>query len=126
MQRIAVVNDDTVFLDMMTKVLGEFGWDATTYKEADNAFEALKADLPDLIILDIRMGSPDTGWTLLEIFTLDRELSQIPVIVCSAALLDLRAHQDWLNENGIAVLPKPFNIEQLRQLVEQMLRGHAT
>lgn len=122
MARIAVVNDDTVFLGMMAAVLDELGWETMICRERDNALASLTENPPDLIILDIRMEAPDTGWTLLELFTLDRRLSTIPVIVCSAALLDLRAHQDWLNENGIAVLPKPFNIDQLQKMVEEALR----
>lgn len=126
MKRIAVVNDDTTFLDMMAAVLGDFGWDARTYKERHHAFNSLQADPPDLIILDIRMESPESGWTLLELLTLDHRLSKIPVIVCSAAIVDLRAHQDWLSQNGIAVLPKPFNIDQLHEVVETALASEST
>ncbi len=123
MTRIAVVNDDTVFLEMMAAVLTEKGWDTKIYREQGNAFSGLQQDPPDLIILDVRMGSPEAGWTLLELFTLDRTLSEIPVIVCSAALHDLRAHEAWLNQNGIAVLPKPFNIDQLYEKVEAALKS---
>jgi CheY-like chemotaxis protein len=122
MTRIAVVNDDTIFLEMMAAVLEEQGWETRVYKEKGNAFAKLQQDPPDLIILDIRMESPETGWTLLELFTLDRRLCTIPVIVCSAAIMDLRVHEDWLNQNGIAVLPKPFNIKQLYDEVEEALQ----
>lgn len=121
MTRIAVVNDDTVFLDMMAAVLEERGWHADIYRESQNAFEKLKESRPDVIVLDIRMGSPETGWSLLELLTLDREMRRIPVIVCSAALLDLRAHEDTLGQYGIAILPKPFDIDNLYQHVEEAL-----
>lgn len=122
MTRIAVVNDDTVFLDMMAGVLRERGWETIVCREGHKAFEVLRADPPDLIILDIRMESPETGWTLLELLTLDRRTSSIPVVVCSAALLDLRAHEEMLREYGISVLPKPFNIEALYRRVEEGLQ----
>lgn len=122
MTRIAVVNDDTVFLDMMAAVLAEGGWNTVVYREKDQAFAGIQQDPPDLIILDIRMESPETGWTLLELFTLDPVLYEVPVIVCSAALLDLQAHEEWLSQNGIAILPKPFNIDQLYREVEGALR----
>jgi DNA-binding response OmpR family regulator len=123
MTRIAVVNDDTVFLEMMAAVLQEQDYDTLIYREAGNAFEALRAEPPDLIILDIRMETPETGWTLLELLTLDRETHRVPIIVCSAAILDLRAHQMWLNEHGIQVLPKPFDIDELYACVEKCLSG---
>src|SRR5436309_2174482 len=98
MTRIAVVDDDTIFLDMMAAVLREKGWDAVVLKEGHNAFDALKRDQLDLIILDIRMENPESGWTLLELLTLDPATREIPVVVCSAALLDLRAHEQWLRQ----------------------------
>ncbi|HZU14751.1 MAG TPA: response regulator [Chloroflexota bacterium] len=124
MTRITVVNDDTVFLEMMAAVLTERGWETKTLKEQSSAFEELQNQPPDLIILDIRMESPESGWTLLELLTLDRSLARVPVIVCSAAIHDLRAHEEWLNENGISILPKPFNISQLYTEVEAALLRH--
>lgn len=122
MTRIAVVNDDTIFLEMMAAVLRERGWVVDVYKESQNAFASLKECGPfDLIILDIRMETPEAGWTILELITLDRDLYKVPVIVCSAALLDLRAHEPWLNAHGIAVLPKPFDISSLYSQVETAL-----
>lgn len=123
MTRIAVVNDDTTFLDMMAAVLQERGWQTDIYRESRNAFGHLQQSPPDLIVLDIRMESPETGWTLLELITLDRELCTIPVIVCSAALMDLRAHEPLLRQYGIAVLPKPFDIGTLYAAVERALNS---
>lgn len=121
MTRIAVVDDDTVFLDMMAAVLAERGWQVQVYRESGGAFQALKEDRPDLIILDIRMETPESGWSILELLTLDRKMSAIPVVVCSAALLDLEAHEAWLKDHGIAVLPKPFDIQDLYRRVEEAL-----
>jgi CheY-like chemotaxis protein len=123
MARIAVVNDDTVFLDMMASVLSLRGWQVQVYREGDSAFEALKRDLPDLIILDIRMESPETGWTILELLTLDADTYPIPVIVCSGALLDLREHESLLRKYGVAVLPKPFDVATLYLQVEEALQA---
>lgn len=121
MTRIAVVNDDTQFLDMMAAVLEEVGWETEIYRESHGAFEGLKQSPPDLIILDIRIEGREAGWTLLELLTLDRAMSAIPVIVCSAAVDDLRSHEEWLREHGIAILPKPFDIPHLYQQVEASL-----
>jgi len=121
MTRIAVVNDDTVFLDMMAAVLRERGWEVSVYREGDSAFEKLRDDPPDVIILDIRMEKPETGWTVLELLTLDPRTSPIPVIVCSGAILDLREREGMLRKYGIAVLPKPFDIKTLYTQVDEAL-----
>lgn len=126
MTRIAVVNDDSVFLEMMAAVLQEGGWETDIYREGYRAFEQLKANPPDLIILDIRMESPETGWTILELLTLDPAMLPIPVIVCSAAIMDLRAHEELLELYGVTVLPKPFDIEALYRRVKEGLAGRAS
>lgn len=123
MTRITVVNDDTVFLDMMAAVLRERGWGVDVCREGDTAFEHIKRDPPDLVILDIRLETPETGWTVLELLTLDSTTAAIPVIVCSAAIIDLRAHEAVLRRYGIAVLPKPFDIATLYIRVEEALRA---
>lgn len=126
MARISVVNDDTVFLDMMAAVLKERGWDVDVYREGDTAFEQLRDNPPDVIILDIRMEKPEAGWTVLELLTLDPRTASIPVVVCSAAIMDLRAHEGMLKKYGIAVLPKPFDVATLYAQVDEALttRGH--
>jgi CheY-like chemotaxis protein len=121
MTRIAVVNDDTVFLDMMAAVLRDRGWQVSVYREGSRAFEQLRDDPPDVIILDIRMEKPDTGWTVLELLTLDRGTAHIPVIICSAAILDLREHEHLLKKYGIAVLLKPFDVGALYTQVDEAL-----
>jgi len=106
---------------MMAAVLAEKDWDVEVHRESTTAFQQLKQNPPDLIILDIRMETPESGWNILELLTLDRETRHIPVIVCSAAVRDLRAHEEWLMQNGIGVLPKPFNLDQLFGQVETAL-----
>jgi CheY-like chemotaxis protein len=120
MTRIAVINTDPVYLDMMVHVLATYG-EVHAYKETKGAFQALKQEQPDLIILDIRMETPDAGWNLLELLTLDAQLGTVPVIVCSAAIFDLRQHEVWLQEHGISILPKPFDAEHLFEKVEAAL-----
>lgn len=126
MTRIAVVNDDTVFLEMMATVLQEGGWETDIYREGHRAFERLKANPPDLIILDIRMEAPEMGWTILELLTLDPAMLPIPVIVCSAAIMDLRDHEEVLKLYGVAVLPKPFDIDTLYRCVAEALARRVT
>lgn len=120
-QKIAVVNDDTQFLHMMHMILEEAGYDATIFYERNHVLEDIKLLQPDLIILDIRLESPDGGWVLLDLLTLDRSTAQIPVIVCSAAHDDLLHKQEFLVDLGVRILLKPFRVEMLEAMVEDML-----
>jgi DNA-binding response OmpR family regulator len=122
MARIAVINDDTTFLSLMHSLLQEKGWDTVILKESSKAYEQIKKDPPDLIILDIRMESQESGWTVLELIKLDPATNSVPIIVCSAAVDDLRSREPWLMHHGIVTLPKPFDIDDLYRRVEAALR----
>ncbi|MGI9149004.1 MAG: response regulator [Chloroflexota bacterium] len=120
--RIAVINDDTAFLDLMRELLEtEGGYEAVICREWEDAHGFVKAQQPALLILDIRIGGEERGWTILNLVTLDPATRPIPVIVCSAAIQSLHAHQDLLSKYGIRALPKPFDVETLLATVEGML-----
>jgi DNA-binding response OmpR family regulator len=122
-QRIAVINDDTLFLDLMHDLLEQSeGFQVSTCKEADQAYAFVKELRPDLVILDIRIGHQESGWVILELLTLDPHTRPIPVIVCSAAITDLQAHQPMLERLGVDVLPKPFDLEMLLDKITAALR----
>ncbi len=116
---IAVINDDTAFLDLMHDALTSLGdYETVLCKEGDRAYRFVKERRPDLVILDIRIGGPETGWTVLEMLTLDPETRPIPVIVCSADGRDLQAREPQLRRPGVEILPKPFDLDVLLEKVK--------
>jgi CheY-like chemotaxis protein len=120
--RVAVINDDTAFLDLMRDLLEEEGgYDVLICKEWDNAYQFVREHLPDLVIQDIRIGGEEHGWTILNLLTLDPLTRPTPIIVCSAAIQSLHAHQEWLSKYGIKALPKPFDLDTLLDTIEKML-----
>ena len=121
-QRIALINDDTTFLELMHDLLQESeGYQVMICKEGDRAYAFVKQQQPDLVILDIRMGGEEIGWTLLEVLTLDPQTRPIPLIVCSAAIGQLQEHEPLLQRLGVDVLPKPFDLEMLLEKVRVAL-----
>lgn len=120
--RIAVINDDTAFLDLMRDLLEtEGGYDAVICREWEDAHGFVKDQNPAVLILDIRIGGEERGWTILNLLTLDPATRHIPVIVCSAAIQSLHEHQDMLSKFGICALPKPFDLDALLETVAHML-----
>jgi CheY-like chemotaxis protein len=124
--RIAVINDDTAFLSLMRELLQEEeSYDVLICKEWDHAYEFIKREHPDLLILDIRIGGEEHGWTILNLLTLDPETRPIPTIVCSAAIQSLHEHQPTLTKFGIRALPKPFDLDTLLEAIERMIGDSA-
>jgi len=99
----------------------EENYEVLLCKEWDNAYEFVKKEQPDLVILDIRIGGEEHGWTILNLLTLDPVTNPLPTIVCSAAIQSLHEHQDMLSKLGIQALAKPFDLDTLLTTIEQTL-----
>ena len=124
-QRIAVVNADTTFLQLMPDLLTQEGYAVRLGKEGDCAYTDERAFNPAAIELDMRMEQPHTGWQVRELFKPDPVLTTKPLIVCSAAYLQLQARTLHLQHKGYVLLPKPFDLDDLLHLLAQALGGSA-
>ena len=76
----------------------EGGYETVICREWEDAHRFVKEQRPSLLVLDIRIGGEERGWTILNMLTLDPDTRPIPVIVCSAAIQSLHEHQDLLSK----------------------------
>jgi CheY-like chemotaxis protein len=114
---VTVVNDDTAFLNLMHELLSDEGYRTIIWIEGDTAFEMIRREQPALVILDIRMEHPETGWMVLSLLRLDPSTTHIPVIVTSADSRFLREKEQRLAEMRCRILEKPFELDELLDLV---------
>jgi CheY-like chemotaxis protein len=120
--RIAVINDDTTYLQLMYELLDQVeGYDVKVCKAWDDAYGLVKRSLPDLVLLDIVMDGEERGWLILQLLTLDPATRPIPVIVCSAAIRSLHEHEPLLQQYGVEVLAKPFDLAALLRKIHDTL-----
>lgn len=110
---VAVVNDDTQFLRMMEMILASVGYETLIFFEGSTAFTDIRTNLPDLVVLDIRMENPESGWIILDLMRLDETTASIPVVVCSADHDQLLSKQEYLRSKRVGILRKPFDIDDL-------------
>lgn len=120
-KRIAVVNEDTAYLRMMETFLQMEGYDTFAWREGSTAYEVIKQERPDLVILDIRLERPDAGWVVLDLLRLDPATADIPVIVASGDLGSLREKEEHLRAQRCLVLPKPFGLEELLAKIREVI-----
>ncbi len=111
--RIAVCDDDLPFVELMDEVLAEEGYAAICCLDGAKAFETIRRELPDLVILDLRIRTPDDGLIVLNMMRLDPTTTHIPVILCSAATQVLGANAERLRKQNCDILEKPFHLETL-------------
>jgi CheY-like chemotaxis protein len=118
---IAVVNDDTSFLNLMHELLTDEGYNCFLHIVGSTAYQKIRQEKPDLVVLDIRMNDPESGWHILDMLRLDPETRDIPVIVCSADTQQLREKEDRLREQNAVPLEKPFDLKELLDTVASIV-----
>ena len=109
--KVLVVEDEAPLRRIIVRNLESRGYAVREAATAAEALAALRAELPDVMLLDINL--PDrTGWDVLR--ALRERGTEVPTIVVSA----VRIKPDRLAEfRPLAYLPKPFPLEALLELV---------
>ncbi len=120
-KHILVVNDTQEILELFEDILTDEGYEVTLYSFAIRELEQVRKAKPDLIILDYLMNGEDAGWQTLQKLKMTTDLSNIPIVVCTAASQRIKEMEGHLKEMGVTVVLKPFNIEQLTDAVSTML-----
>jgi CheY-like chemotaxis protein len=121
--RIAVIDDDVVFVELMHDLLanGE-GYDVISNPDWIQSYEFVKEHRPDLVILDLMMGREQTGWAVLELLRDDPMTAHIPIILCSAAEPALRQHANRVEGKGaVEAVAKPFDVDHLLGVIVKLL-----
>ena len=84
--RIAVIDDDPDILNMLEASLTPEGYHVLCYTVGNGAYEWIRGEQPDLIILDLWMETPDTGNAVIGLLLADPATRAIPIIVFSGYL----------------------------------------
>lgn len=107
---ILVVDDDPDLRASVGILLELAGYAVVTAGDGAAALDYLRSHpLPALVVLDLMMPQVD-GWEVLTRLRSDASLSDIPVVVCSAAS---RTTVGGRLPGGVPVVSKPFDPDAL-------------
>ena len=121
--RITVVNDNEQFLALMHDLLSQEGYDVKVVDGDTATIDGIAATDPDLLVIDLRLGSTaPSGWDVLLMARAHEPLRKIPVVLCSADIVELRSRKEEMSSIAdVHILEKPFRIEQAEELVRRLL-----
>ncbi len=122
-RRIAVINDDPVFLEMLQDLLEEEGYTAARFQAGMADLPCVRNFRPDAMVLDLRMEAAQTGLEMLAAFQQDAVLSATPVIICSADSRQLQDSAAAWESQGYRTLQKPFDLDVLLGLLGDVVGG---
>jgi CheY-like chemotaxis protein len=115
---VLVVDDDPNIRRMIVAALRREGYDFLEAPNGREALDTMRAEHPDVVVLDLMMPVL-SGWDVLRERADDEELRSIPVIIISA---NRDPEVATAVAQGIcAFLPKPFDIGALSALVKSCI-----
>jgi len=116
-RKILIIDDDIKLIHLLSEYLEENNFRVSHALEGDHAVDEIKANSPDLIILDIMLPGKDG----LEVLKDIRKVHSLPVIMLTAKgddtdkIIGLELGAD-------DYLPKPFNPRELLARIKAILR----
>ncbi|MBD3224399.1 MAG: response regulator [Caldithrix sp.] len=124
-KKILVVDDDIDLVEAMRLTLENAGFEVIDAQDGDRGFELMKSEKPDLLILDIMMGTQDEGFHVAYRIKSEEDISDIPIIMLTAVgqetgfEFDKDKDEDFLPVNEF--VEKPVDPEALVELVRKNL-----
>jgi CheY-like chemotaxis protein len=117
--RILIVEDSPDNMTLFQAVLRLAGHDVSGRPDGTGLIEALRANRPDLVLLDIQLPERD-GFALLQEIRAQRDLRTLPVVALTAHAMagdEERALQAGFN----GYITKPINVRAFAGQVESTL-----
>ena len=113
---ILVIDDEPVVVEISKRKLEERGYEVLTASDGNEAFERLKAKIPDLIVLDIQMPKMN-GYTFIMEKAKIPEYADIPVVVLTA----YNEMELLFKRHGVkSYLLKPLKLQDLVDKIVQV------
>lgn len=114
---VLVIDDDMPLRGMLAAALRQHGFHVLLAGDGGEGQRALTIHHPDIVLLDLAM--PDVnGWDFLQRLQETGHIGSVPIVVLSA---HVRVEPQALLQMGVsAILPKPFNLPELIELIEHL------
>jgi CheY-like chemotaxis protein len=118
MAKVMIVDDDRTMVSLLKMLLEMEGFAVVGTPPADRILEGIRAEEPDVILMDVFLPGVD-GLQLLSDLRASQDLREARVVMTSGMELSDKC----LAAGANAFLLKPYTPEQLISLVRQNLPG---
>jgi DNA-binding response OmpR family regulator len=118
-RKILIVDDDVDIVRMVGTMLGGQGWDVLSALGGEEALRLVRAERPDLALVDIMMPHMNGLEVLREARAIAPELR----IVMITAFGDVGSYLESRELGACEYINKPFESEELLTLIRRALPG---
>lgn len=120
-QRVLVCDDERHIVRLIQVNLERQGYQVVTAFDGKEGLEKVRAEKPDLCVLDVMMPYMD-GFEVLKSLRRDPETENLPVIMLTAKAQDKDVFEGY-HYGADMYLTKPFNPMELVTFVKRILGG---
>ncbi|MFC1784581.1 PleD family two-component system response regulator [Candidatus Neomarinimicrobiota bacterium] len=124
-KKIMIIDDDIDLVEAMRITLETDNYEVIDAQEGQKGLEMMKKEKPDLLILDVMMGTMDEGFHIAYQIRNDDEIKDIPILMITAVgaqtgfEFDMQRDEDFLPVNEF--IEKPVNPQVLLDIVKRNL-----
>ena len=124
-KKILIIDDDIDLVEAMRLTLESAGFEVIDAQEGQKGIEKIKSEKPDLILLDVMMGTQDEGFHVAYQIRNDEEMADLPIVMLTAVgqetgfTFDKEKDEDFLPVNEF--IEKPINPDTLVEVVKTNL-----
>jgi CheY-like chemotaxis protein len=121
---ILVVDDDPDLVDMVSTKLEANNYRIAKAYDGIQAWEMIKQEKPDLVILDVMMPKKD-GYTVCSEIKRDPQFKDIAVVLLTAVTENIQTtsytHHEGRTTPADDFIPKPIDLDKLMDIVQENL-----
>ncbi|MFA6028355.1 MAG: ATP-binding protein [Elusimicrobiota bacterium] len=119
-RRVVLAEDDPGCVPLIETLLKPLSVDLAKAESFDEALRLMRAERPDLLIMDIKMPGMSPGEFLAHLDA-DEKLRDVPIVPVSGSVT-AAALETLLKFKGLQVLEKPFDISEFDRRIREALK----
>jgi CheY-like chemotaxis protein len=132
-RKILIVDDDRDLVASLAQVLKGNGYDVAVAHSGADGLKALRAERPDLVVLDVMMETDTAGFEVADVIRSRRETSKyrefrdVPIVILTA--IDQVTNSRFSMDQSDSFLPgtnefmtKPVDIDELLAKIGRALK----
>jgi DNA-binding NtrC family response regulator len=114
--KILVLDDEEIVVTRLKPALEKEGYLVETFTNSKLAKEYLEKNRFDIVVTDLKMADIDG----LQLFRFVNEKWPGTKVVLISGFATLKVAQDALKEGVYQVIPKPFKISRIKELIDEI------
>lgn len=119
MATILIIDDSPTDVRVFTTLLERAGHQVAAVSTAEEGIERVRADLPDLVIMDVIMPGMN-GFQATRTLTRDPKTQDVPIVMITTKSME--TDRVWgLRQGARAFITKPVNEKELLACINELL-----